>query len=291
MGARMHNRLRLLKLTTALLYFGPLLAGLMGQGWGMVLAFTAVFLTWSVIIRPHLWPRSVSDLGRSDSFVPLATLVTTQLLLVIACFAAGRGLGGVLAVKPDLPPYLPLALSFVAVPVSRLIWTPQVMAENVGFDPIQHDAAAMADDPAALASEFLARVRALPDDVAEDVIQSHLTAISAHLDPVLIRKALGDAVAQGAAGRAITKALIVHATDPADSDLMAGSAYPAQAFAAARSDPELLGLFARRCTLALGHDADLAADCPSAEAVAGAARDCRDPTIAAELNRLGGLLG
>jgi hypothetical protein len=287
----MHNRLRLLKLATALLYFGPLLAGLMGQGWGMVLAFTTVFLIWSLIIRPHLWPRSVSDLGRSDSFVSLATLVTTQLLLVIACFAVGRGIGGVLAVKPTLPPYLPLALSFLSVPLSRLIWNPRVMAENVGFDPILHDPAATSEDPAALAGEMLAQVMALPDDVAEDVVQGHLTAISAHLDPVVIRRTLGDAVARGVASRASIKALIVHATDPADSDLMSGSAYPAQAFAAAGRDPELLGLFARRCTLALGHDADLVADCPSAEAVSVAARDCRDTTTATELNRLGGLLG
>ena len=211
----------------------------MGQGWVMVLAFAAVFLVWSMIIRPQLWPRSLSDLGRSEAFVALAALVTTQLLLVILLFAVARGIGGVLDLKPALPAYLPLALSFLAVPVSRLIWNPGVMARNVGFDPLLHDVAVATDDPAALAGEMLAQVMALPDDVAEDEVQNHLTAISAHLDPVLIRRTLGDAISAGMASRAGLKALIVHATDPAISDLMSGSRYPAQAFAAAGRDAEL----------------------------------------------------
>ena len=287
----MHNRLRLLRLCTGLLYFGPLLAGLMGQGWGMVLAFAAVFLLWSIIIRPHLWPRSLADLGRSDALVSLATLVTTQLLLVIALFAIARGIGGVLGLTAALPWYLPLALSFLSVPLARLIWNPRVMAQTVGFDPLLHEVVTEANDPAALAVEMLAQVMALPDDVTEVEIQRHLTAISGHLDPLLIRKTLGDAIAAGTASRAGIKALIVHATDPAISDLVSGSRYPAQAFAAAGQDAELLHLFARRCTLALNDEPDLAFDCPPVAFVTQAAQECRDPATVAEINRLAGLLG
>ena len=286
----MHDRVRLLRLGTGLLYFGPLLAGLMGQGWVMVLAFAAIFLLWSMIIHPQLWPRSLSDLGRSEASVALAALVTTQLLLVILMFAVARGIGGVLNLKPALPAYLPLVLSCLAVPLSRIIWNPGAVAGTVGFDPLVHDVVPVTDDPADLAGKMLAQVMALPDDVAEDEVQNHLTAISAHLDPMLIRKTLGDAVLAGKASRAGLKALIVHATDPAISNLMSGSAYPAQAFAAAGRDGELLGLFARRCTLALNDEPDLALDCPPAAMVTQAALECSDPTTVAEINRLAGLL-
>ena len=286
----MHNRLRLLRLATALLYVGPLFGGLMGQGWGMVAAFTGVFLLWSVIIHPEQWPQSQGDLARSEAAVALASLIATQALLVIVCFAVGRGIGGVLALKPELPGFLPLALSFLAVPLARIIWNPGGLADPVGFNPVPQDQPSPQATPSDLARALLAEVSRLPDDVTEEVLQAHLTAISGHLDPVLIRQTLGDAVDSGAAGRASVKALIVHSTDPAISDLMAGSAYPAQAFAAAGQDADLLGLFARRCTRMLGDEPDLAADCPSAAVVVQAANDSGDPATAAELHRLAGLL-
>ena len=75
-----------------MLYFGPLLAGLMGQGWGQVAVFVVIYLLWSAILRPHLWPARIGDLTRTDALVPLASLVATQALLVVLCFAIGRGL-------------------------------------------------------------------------------------------------------------------------------------------------------------------------------------------------------
>lgn len=115
----MHNRLRMVRLTTALLYVGPLVAGLAGQGWSMVPIFAAVFILYSVILQPGSWPRSVADLGRPGAAVALAALIATQALLVVACFAFGRGLGGVLAFEPGSPVYLPVALSFAAVPLAQ----------------------------------------------------------------------------------------------------------------------------------------------------------------------------
>lgn len=289
-GTTMHNRLRLLRLITALLYSGPLLAGLMGQGWAMVAAFACVFVIFSVVLHPEHWPRSSDDMARSEAAVAMLSLVATQVLLVIAGFAVGRGIGGVLALKPALPAYAPLALSAVAVPLARLVWNPAATVDPVGFAPGPQPDAPREVDPPAQACAFLDGVSRLPEDVAEDILQSHLTAVSTHLDPVLIRQTLAEAVASGTAGPAPVKALIVHATDPAVSDLMAGSAYPAQAFAAAGQDDDLLGLFARRCTLMLEDEPDLAADCPSGAQVAMAASASQDPATAAELHRLAGLL-
>ncbi len=256
----------------------------------MVPIFAVIFLLWSVILRPQLWPNSVSDLGRPEAAVALASLIATQCLLVVVCFVLGRGIGGVVGFKPVLPFFLPATLSFLSVPLSRLVWNPRVMAENAGFDPLLHEIAVPPDDPKILAADMLAQVMALQDEVSEEVVQQHLSAIAVHVDPVLIRQTLGDAVAGRQATPAGIKALIVHATDPAVCDLLSGSAYLDQAFAAAGRDPDLLTLFARRCVIAVEDDPDLVHDCPAAGAVVRAAQQTLDPDARDSLNRLAGLL-
>lgn len=282
----MHNRLRLLQLATALLYLGPLLAGLMGQGWAMAPVFALIFVVWSVILRPHLWPATLADFARSEALVALGALIATQALLVVVSFGVGRGIGGVLGVKPALPEFLPLALSFLSVPLSRLIWNPLVVEANIGFDPLLHRAEPVADQ----AREMLAQVMALPDEVSAALLQQHLTAIAVHLDAAAIRQGLGGAVAGGEASRAAIRALIVHATDPAVNQLLAGSGYPAQAFAAAGRDGELLTLFAGRCMVALADAPKLVVDCPTVAAVSGMAQAVSEPAAAA-LARLARVLG
>ena len=136
----MQNRLRLLQAATAVLYLGPLVAGLAGQGWAMIPLFTAIFVLWSVIIRPHLWPTSLRDLAKPEAIVALAALAATQILLVALCFAIGRGAGGVMGLRLSLPFYWPAALSFVAIPLSRLVWNPEQTADLAGFDPLLHQA-------------------------------------------------------------------------------------------------------------------------------------------------------
>ena len=284
----MHNHLRLLRAATALLYLGPLLAGLLGQGWTMVPAFTIVFLIWSVIIRPHLWPTGPGDLARSDAWVALITLIVTQLLIVVVSFAIGRGIGGVLGAHPPLPYYLPLSLSILAVPLSRLIWNPRLAEAHVGFDPLAEKIVSEPPEPDPV-KRILGPLMALPDDVADADLQDHLSAIASHLDPAAIRQGLVNAAAAEPASRAGIKALILHATAPGVNTVVAGSGYPAQAFAAAGYDAELLSLFATRCLRAVKLDATFATDCPSVDRVASAAQKVADPT-AALLERLAGVL-
>lgn len=118
-------------------------------------------------MRPHLWPSRLRDLAQGDAVVALAALVASQILLVVLCFAVGRGIGGVLGLKPALPVWLPLALSFLAVPLSRLIWNPQVMAENEGFDPLLHRPlrpGEMVDDSATAQAQSAPASAAVPQD-------------------------------------------------------------------------------------------------------------------------------
>lgn len=274
----------LARLTTGLLYFGPLLAGLAGQGWAMVPLFVGVFLLSSVIVQPGMWPRSRADLARSEAAVALASLVATQALLVVVLFAFGRGIGGVLALEPALPVWLPVALSFVSVPLARLVWRPEAPADQLA--PVsgvaEGEAAEGEAAEGAAVGAMLAHLLML-GDASEEVLQRHLTAIMAHGDTVVLRQALAS---QGAA----VKALIVHATDPATTALLAGTGYPAQAFQAAGLNPDHLTLFARRCLLALKDEPDLAADCPRPAALREVAGAVGDAGAAAALHRLAGLL-
>ena len=278
----MQGRLRFLKAATALLYFGALLAGLMGQGWGMVLAFLAVFLAWSMILRPQLWPSRPADLAQSQALVALAALIVTQALLVVLCFGIGRGIGGVMGLQPALPDYLPLALSFVAVPLSRLIWNPAVMEKTAGFDPVQ----GMMLPPIDTVVGMVAQVIALPDHVTEAEVQPLLDAIAGKSDALAVRQALNAAQAKRRLTRAGRLLLILHATDAQVCTQLRGSRYPALAFAAAGQDADLLQVFARRCAEVLMVAPELAADCPKPEQVTRAARASGN----AAMQRLAGLL-
>ncbi len=179
----MHNRLRLLRAATALLYLGPLLAGLMGQGWDQVAVFAVIYLLRSVILRPQLWPARLADLSRSEALVPLASVVATQVLLVVVCFAIGRGIGGVLGVKPGLPWFLPVALAFLSVPLSRLIWDSEVAADLAVDCPalgqVQRAATAVGEAAAAMALTRLAAVlRRGTAAVRRNVVRSDDVAFS-----------------------------------------------------------------------------------------------------------------
>lgn len=309
----MQNRLRLLQAATAVLYLGPLVAGLAGQGWAMIPLFTAIFVLWSVIIRPHLWPTSLRDLAKPEAIVALAALAATQILLVALCFAIGRGAGGVMGLRLSLPFYWPAALSFVAIPLSRMVWNPEQTADLAGFDPLLHQAlrtSALRPEapapstvapstvpqttlaqsmvapsmvaPSTVAQTLVAKVLALPGDVSEADLQAHLAALAAHVDAFQIRDALEPA-AGGQITRAGAKAMIVHATDPAVAERLSGSGYPARAFTLAGADDDLLTLFATRAARVLQDHPDLAPDYPAIPALTQAAQTANPPARAALL--------
>jgi hypothetical protein len=280
----MTDRFRLFQTATALLYLGPLLAGLSGQGWAMVPVFSAIFVLWSVILRPHLWPARPGDLIRPEALVALLSLLATQILLVTLCFALGRGIGGVMGLHGVLPAYLPAALSFLSVPLSRLVWNPDQTEALTGFDPLRHRPADPA--PEDRTQTLLAEILSLPDDVEEDELQARLSAIG--LDALVIRRTLQEAALDPRFTRAGMKALIVHATDPEVAGLLSGSAYPAQVFDLLGAEDEVMTLFATRCARVVVDDPQLAADCPSPAAVIAAAGP--DAASGTALMRLAGLL-
>lgn len=120
----MSFRLLLLSLTGALLYIGPFLAGLAGATIALLPVFAAIFVIWVALMRPAVWAKATQSGTPLGLAIYLAGLTVIQLLLVVVCFALGRGLSVLIGDVVALPLWLPPALSLAALPVGRLIANP-----------------------------------------------------------------------------------------------------------------------------------------------------------------------
>ena len=265
----MQNRLRMLMAVTALLYIGPLVAGLGGYGWAVVPMFAAIFLLWLFILRPHQWPQSLSEWRAPQALVALLTQGLVQLLLVVVLFGVGRGIGGVLGTLPMFSVVLPLSISFLSIPLARMIWDPWKAEQMDRFldEAITGLNAPHGNDQTAgldRAHRLIAPLADLPDDASETEVARHLIALSTHADPSAIRKALLERQKSGHAARPETIALILHATDGALIEAV-GDDGPTRALSLLPREPDLIALFARRLTVALNDDADLWGQCPSVD--------------------------
>lgn len=120
----METRRRFLMVANAFLYFGPLLAGLAGLGWGYVALFTAIFVLWLVILQPYEFPINRAEWKTLDAWIAMAARAAVQLLFVVILFGIGRGIGGILGAMTGFPAALPVAISFLSIPLARLIWDP-----------------------------------------------------------------------------------------------------------------------------------------------------------------------
>ena len=115
----------LMMIANALLYFGPLLAGLGGFGWGYVPVFTAIFVLWLIILQPMEFPITKREWPSADAWVAVCARAVVQLLFVVILFSIGRGIGGVLGAMTGYPPMLPIAISFLSIPLARILWNPR----------------------------------------------------------------------------------------------------------------------------------------------------------------------
>lgn len=276
----MVTRLRFLQGATALLYFGPLLAGLGGAGWEVIPAFVAIFLTWLFVLRPQQWPRNLADWARPEALTSLATQGAVQLLLVVVCFGIGRGVGGVLGAMPDFPAMLPLAISFLSVPISRMLWDPWKADATEQFldEALAQLNGVMGDEAASdavagrvrLAGRLVMELDRLAVDTDPDTLTRHLHAIAAETGHGPLRAALMDPIYDGTASPLLWRAAIVHATDGRVADMLGGATYGLSVFNELTSDAQFR-LFARRCRDMVLEDPSTAAEGPDAGAVRAAA--------------------
>ncbi|MFM2389651.1 MAG: hypothetical protein RLZZ437_1206 [Pseudomonadota bacterium] len=286
----MEMRARLLKGATALLYFGPLLAGLGGYGWTLVPSFVAIFVLWQMIVRPHYWPTSLSELGRGELWVGIAAQVAVQILLVTVSFGIGRGIGGAVGVLPMFSPALPLSVSFLSIPLCRLLWNPW---KGDRFEqPVAPELPATLDpnnitENLALADRLLQPLQDMNGRITEADALRHLKAMAKHVDHACLRDALLLRVARPDASAALRMALVVQTTDPLLMDLLEEDSLT-RVLQVLPDDEALVGLFAARVKAAVAQDSDLAVCVPPELALQASAKRLGEE-VAKSLRGLNGL--
>lgn len=262
-GIKMQSRFRVFMGATALLYLGPLLAGLAGAGWGAVLAFAVIFILWLVVMRPRQWPRSLADWRTGPALTQALTQALMQLVLVTLLFAFGRAIGGALGLRPVWPGYLPLTLSFLSIPLGRLVWDPWKAEE---IDRFLDDALTQVTSPGerraqAGKADALAMLDAMPAGLSADEVAAHLgaMAMAKGLGAEALWLALQD---EGDIER--RRIMTVFATDPRWIEALAAD-IPTRALDLLPDDPDLLALFAGRSAGVLHRDPDLWGHFPNRE--------------------------
>ncbi|MFN7225309.1 MAG: hypothetical protein ACK4MS_14950 [Paracoccaceae bacterium] len=248
----MERKARLLMAATLLLYFGPLLAGLSGMGWSATPVFIALIALWFVVMRPSQWPREMS-VWTTDHVVAAAAQVAINAVIVVILFAIGRGIGGVAGFLPQISPFVPVALSFLSIPLSRLVWDPAKADEvdrliegaidqlKVGTD------GAMPLNPDGLEDPILQALLDLPSDVDAEMTAEAVDAAMLAPGASLRLSQMEDALDYADTPRlGLRKGLILWATDPLrrPDDNLKG--IQQTAFHVARADADLLLLFAQR---------------------------------------------
>ncbi len=279
---------KLLMGAAALLYLGPLLAGLSGIGWVAVPVFIALFALWLVVMRPVQWPRDLARWTRA-TVVAAAAQVAVNVLIVILLFGVGRGIGGVAGFLPNIPPIVPVALSFLSIPLSRLLVDPVKLAETNQF---LDDASRQINDPTYVPAvphrdEMVEVLLSLPADsdpvLTADAVDAamkgpqaneRLAELCAVLDPIVPKN------------RALREAVILWATDPARHEAEGLHSAQEVAFDIAAADPELLHLFAHRGTALIAQHAALWTAFPSAVEVSMAVDPSQPAPLQAGLQKL-----
>ncbi len=114
----MKARSRAVFATSALLYSGPLYAGLAGFGFGTVPLFAALFAVWLTVVRPGDWPRTAAEWHQPRAIAWPLLILAVQGVLVGFCLAVGRGIGGLNGFEAPLPLAFAVALSVAGIAVA-----------------------------------------------------------------------------------------------------------------------------------------------------------------------------
>lgn len=245
----MQTKLRLVMAASALLYFGPLLAGLTGMGWNAVPVFIALFALWLVVMRPAQWPRDLAA-WTAETALAATAQVAVNALIVVVLFAAGRGLGGVAGFVPNIPPFIPVGLSFLATPLSRLVWDP---VKGEAMDQLLDDALRQIKDPGLQpltvgpGDPMVDTLLDLPDDADPELTAEALDSALRGREGTIRLSLIEDALEFSEPERlGLRHGLILWATDPARNPNEEVRGGPSTAFSLAGLRPDLLMAFATR---------------------------------------------
>ena len=259
----MLTRIRLLKAATALLYTGPLFAGLSGLGWGMVAPFVAVFVVWLMVLRPEQWPASPQEWLTLPALGAAMAQILSQVLLVTVLLAIGRGIGALAGFLPIINPIFPLALSFVAIPLCRILWDAREAA-NQGIFLDDEAEIAQAPRAAAEAAAAIIPLLNLPDDASDPEVMTKTANALSGLAADLRLEALTAALARPSRSHAaLRRALVLWCSEPEIVAPARVTNAMARGFAFADGNPDLLRLYVPRAVALVTAFPDRAADFPA----------------------------
>ena len=230
-------------------------------------------MLWLVILWPQDFPRTLAEWARSDALIAFGARAAVQLLLVLICFGIGRGIGGVLGSLPPFPLMLPIGISFLAIPLARLVWDPrkaQAMDELLDDALAQIEAGPAKGTPEGdrdYAEAVTTPLNGLADDVSEAELNSHLSALRALVDEALTFDVLASRVEKGSASAAGKRALMVMASDGPAIERMGLPNAPLRAMQALGQDPDLVARLAERLVIALRQDPEIWNNCPNVGAL------------------------
>ncbi|MBL9073544.1 hypothetical protein [Tabrizicola sp.] len=259
----MLTRMRLVKGATALLYIGPLIAGLCGFGWDMVAPFAAIFVVWLMVLRPEQWPTTPGEWLTGQAWLAALAQILSQVLLIGVLFGVGRGFGGLANIGAlDVSPILPLAVSFLSIPLCRMLWDANEAAAQ-GYFLDEEAAFAHADNAAGQAATAIIPLLNLPDSAPDAQVAQ---AVAAALDVPAAELRLNAVTAALArpdrSHAALRRALVLWATEP---EIVAPGHVPgsmASAFNIAGGNLDLLRLYVPRAIALIAAFPNRAEDFP-----------------------------
>jgi hypothetical protein len=266
-------RLRLLKGATALLYIGPLFAGISGMGLGVIAPFVAIFVVWLLVLRPEQWPAAPEEWLTAGALGAVVTQILSQILLVCVLLGIGRGIGAVAGFLPVVNPIFPLAVSFLAIPLCRVLWDARAAADEGLF---LDDEAAAAEAPRALAEAGAAIVPLLnlPDSAPDKEVATAITrAMTLHGAGLRLEALVAALARPNRSHAALRRGLVLWSSEP---EIVASGLVPngmAHGFAIAAGNGDLLRLYAPRALALIAAFPDRAPDFPTAAQLRQAATD------------------
>lgn len=297
-------RYRLFLLSTALLYMGPLVAGLAGFGWQMIAAFTAVFMLWLVVMRPAMWPGAMAGWITRGVLLKLLFWVVVQTVIVGFCFAIGRGIGGTAGTLPLMPVWVPPLMSLLAVPLSRILWDPsgdnsdmvgyrdhatmegnaQTARANAGPAGARHLAEAAQRRAEDQAMPWVKRLADLPQATREQDLMLLVSAALQETPALALLQAMSKTIDGPGQSTALRRAFVLAATDSDIAGTVLGQGLLRRAFDLAGEDAARLKLFAERCTRLLRQHHQALMDTPQVARMLDVAT--RHPTAAPAIHAL-----
>lgn len=266
-------RVRLLRGATALLYIGPMFAGISGMSFGVLIPFVAIFLVWLLVLRPEQWPETPEEWLTFGALGAVLTQMLSQVLLVCVLLGIGRGMGAMAGFVPLINPLFPLAVSFMAIPLCRVLWDARAAAEQGVF---LDDEAAFAEAPRALAlaGSAIVPLLNLPDNTPDSEVGAAVSQALSVTGASLRLDALVAALARpNRSHAALRRALVLWASEPEVVSAGWVQSGMANAFSITAGNGDLLRLYVPRALALIAAFPDKVADFPSAAQLRRAAAD------------------